>query len=258
MLILTTIFLTQYNLVGLSFAQNSTEPFGLEDNKQTDKILVCEIMQYCTNPKEVSNNLFFSEKNENPIIKPITANQNTGTTDTVTTIPDVTSNISLIITPDIVNPLANEDNQVSTDISEIRTDDNTTLKDIKDKVSTNSAQNNNNNSKVLDVITPSNTNQVELRNNAIITPTTPANTTSSGQGNATTSTPANTTSSGQGNATTSTPASQIQITPNPSQVTNINNTTNKITNSSADNEEQIASPTAFPMFDQIFKFFGAR
>ncbi len=242
LLILTTIFLTQYNLVGLSFAQNSTEPFGLEDNKQTDKILVCEIMQYCTNPKEVSNNLFFSEKNENPIIKPITANQNTGTTDTVTTIPDVTSNISLIITPDIVNPLANEDNQVSTDISEIRTDDNTTLKDIKDKVSTNNAQNNNNNSKVLDVITPSNTNQVELRNNAIITPTTPANTTSSGQGN----------------ATTSTPASQIQITPNPSQVTNINNTTNKITNSSADNEEQIASPTAFPMFDQIFKFFGAR
>ncbi len=241
LLILTAIFLTQYNLVGISFAQNSTEPFGLEDNKQTDKILVCEIVQYCTNPKEVSNSLFFSEKNENPNIKPITANQDTGTTDTVTTIPDVTSNISLIITPDIVNPLDNEDNQVSTDISEIRTDDNTTLKDIKNKVSTNGAQNNNNNSKALDVITPSNTNQIELGDNAIITPTTPANATPSGQGNA-----------------TSTPASQIQLTPNLSQVTNNNSTTNKIINSSADNEEQIDSPTAFPMFDQIFKFFGAR
>ncbi|MBA3284916.1 MAG: hypothetical protein H0U27_07635, partial [Nitrosopumilus sp.] len=118
LLILTTIFLTQYNLSESSFAQNSNEIFG---------------------PKTSS-----LENSEKTTIKPALMTQKIAAPETATAVPDVTSNISLIITPDIVNPLANEDPTSSNAISKIPTVGNTTTNDIKDKASTNGNQDNNN------------------------------------------------------------------------------------------------------------------
>ncbi len=260
LLILTTIFLTQYNLSESSFAQNSNEIFG---------------------PKTSS-----PENSEKTIIKPTLVTQQTDTPETATAVPDVTSNISLIITPDIVNPLANEDPTSSDAISKIPTDDNTTTNDIKDKASTNGNQNNNNNntndSDVItpsntndsDVITPSNTNIDDSRNDVITTPTAAAaNNATSSQGNssgsgtsAATAAAANNATSSQGNssgsgtsaATAAAANNGSQITSNSSQGTNNNGTTNKSINSSANSEVQTSSPPAFPWFDEFFKFFEAK
>ncbi|MEJ7641842.1 MAG: hypothetical protein WKF36_06565, partial [Candidatus Nitrosocosmicus sp.] len=131
-----------------SFAQNSNEIFDLKTDSP--------------------------ENSEKTITKPTLGTQKTATPETATAVPDVTSNISLIITPDIVNPLANEDPTSSNAISKIPTVGNTTTNDIKDKVSTNDNQNNNNNTNDSDVITPSNTNIADSRNYVITTPTTAA------------------------------------------------------------------------------------
>ena len=226
LLILTTIFLTQYNLSESSFAQNSNEIFG---------------------PKTSS-----PENSEKTIIKPTLVTQQTDTPETATAVPDVTSNISLIITPDIVNPLANEDPTSSDAISKIPTEDNTTTNDIKDKVSTNGNQNNNNNNtNDSDVITPSNTNIADSRNDVIITPTAAAaNNATSSQGNSS--------GSGTSAATAAAANNGSQITSNSSQGTNNNGTTNKSINSSANSEVQTSSPPAFPWFDEFFKFFEAK
>ena len=233
LLILTTIFLTQHNWSESSFALNSKEIFG---------------------PKT-----FSLEISEITTIEPDLMTQKIAAPETATAVPDVTSNISLIITPDIVNPLANEDPTSSNAMSKIPTVDNTTTNDIKDKASTNGNQNNNNNntndSDVItpsdtndsDVITPSDTNIADSRNYVITTPTAAANNATSSQGN----------SSGT-SAAAAAANNASQITSNSSQGTNNNNTTNKSINSSANSEVQTSSPPAFPWFDEFFKFFGAK
>ena len=248
LLILTTVFLTQFNLSESSFAQNSNGNFDLKT----------------TSP----------ENSEKTMTKPTLVTQKSATPETATAVPDVTSNISLIITPDIVNPLANEDPTSSNAISKIPTAVNTTTNEVKDKVPTNDNQNNKDNTNDSDVITPSNTNTADSKNYAITTPTTAAaNNATSGQGNSSSSSgtsaaaaAANNATSGQGNSSSSSGTSAAaaaanngsQITSNMSQGTNNNTTPNKSINSSDSSEGQIPSPTGFSWFDEFFKYFGAK
>src|SRR5215210_4635050 len=98
LLALATIFLTQHILVELSFAQTSTSLSLSHSN------------------------------NENIVIQPVTLTQNAEKPNTSTAMPDVTSNISLIITPDIVNPLDNEDPSSSNEMTQTNANDNSATK----------------------------------------------------------------------------------------------------------------------------------
>jgi hypothetical protein len=224
MLILTAIFLTQYFLIDSSFAQN---------------------------PSDLSS---LSKNNDTTITKPTSdLTQDTDKQEKTKTIPDVTSNISLIITPDIINPLDNEDSQASTEMPSIRTDENTITKDSNDKSINNSNQINQNkndkNPKVLNLITPSNTDLVDSGDNAITTPS-QSITTTPNQGN--------------GNGS-STPLNNKSQTTNSSSQTNDNNNINsKSFGSTVNNQGQMqssSSSSSLPViswFDQFFKLFGTK
>jgi hypothetical protein len=130
-LVISTFLLSQSYIAAISFAQ--TEPgsaSGVTQNP-TESILVCEFVQYCSNPVESNTN-----DNESAPITPITpltegqtaaetegqtaaetegqtAAETEGQTnpDSSEVIPDVTSNISLIMTPDLPGDLTEEDFQ---------------------------------------------------------------------------------------------------------------------------------------------------
>ncbi len=56
----------------------------------------------------------------------------------------------------------------------------------------------------------------------------------------------------------SAPTNASQTTNTSFQETNNSNTTSNTLNPSTGNKDQASSPPAFPLFDQIFKFFGAK
>jgi hypothetical protein len=246
LLILTATFLTQTISSELSLAQTPIEKTGPENNQSNNTILVCELVQFCTNPKEVQpNTIIHPENNETKLIKPSeilpentdasnisTIPENTDALD-ISTIPDVTSNISLIITPDIIDPLVDENTQLP---------NTTTTEDLQDKVlTTKNLNNNSNNSEVMKVITPSNTSPINSTNNATtISNTSPINSTN----NATT---ISNTSPIKENQTTNTTSQEINST-------NVNNQTANPDSNKAN--QQTASP--FPLVDQIFGFFGIK
>ncbi len=250
LLILTAILLTQFVSSESSSAQTPIEKTNLANNQSNNTILVCELVQFCTNPKEVQPNTISQlENNETKLIKPpailsenidesdiSTIPENIDESD-ISTIPDVTSNISLIITPDIIDPLLDKDTQLSNATT-------TTTEDLKDKaLTTNNLNNYSINSEDMKVITPSNTNAINSTNNT--TTPTKSNT------NAINST---------NNTTTPTPTTTIkenQMTNNSSQEINSTNVNNQTTNPSPSAiDQQQTSP--FPFVDQFFEFFGIK
>jgi hypothetical protein len=82
-LILTTSVIPFTNLVKV-FAQNNSRP----DNE----IFVCNLVQYCSNPIVINTTLTQSD-----VISQTSTNS---------TIPEVVSNISIMMTPDLYNDLA--------------------------------------------------------------------------------------------------------------------------------------------------------
>jgi len=282
LLILTSIFLTQSISSELSFAQTPIEKTGLENNQSNKTILVCELVQFCTNPKEVQPDIITPlENNETKLIKPSailpentdesnisTIPENTDESN-ISTIPDVTSNISLIITPDIIDPLLDEDTQLPNV---------TTTEDVKDKVLTSgNLSKNDNKSEVIKVITPSNTNPINSTNNATTPPSNtnpinstnnatppPSNTNPINSTNNATTPPSNTNPiNSTNNATTPPPPpptatiKENQMTNNTSQEINSTNVNNQTTNPNSNTVDQ--QPTSpFPFVDQIFEFFGIK
>src|SRR6188474_1708166 len=109
-LVISTFLLSQsYNLAN-SFAQ-------------TESVLVCDFVQYCSNPVELSTSN--NDSSTAASVTPETEAQTTAETEAQTTaeteaqtapdstelLPDVTSNISLIMTPDLPGNLAEEVSQ---------------------------------------------------------------------------------------------------------------------------------------------------
>ncbi|MDN5847653.1 MAG: hypothetical protein L0H53_15420, partial [Candidatus Nitrosocosmicus sp.] len=115
LLAFSTFLLSQSYSATISNAQTeSGSATGVTQNP-TETILVCEFVQFCSNPAELSR-----DDNETATIAPVTPEteaQTTEETEAQTTpdsselLPDVTSNISLIMTPDLPSNLAEEDSQ---------------------------------------------------------------------------------------------------------------------------------------------------
>ena len=109
MLVLSTFLLSQSSGVAISFAQS-------------ESVLVCDFVQYCSNPVELNT----IRNDTSPISQttPETNTQTTPETNTQTTsdsselLPDVTSNISLIMTPDLPGNFANETQPTSSNATE--------------------------------------------------------------------------------------------------------------------------------------------
>ena len=101
-LVISTFLLSQSYSVAISFAQ-------------TDSVLVCDFVQYCSNPVELSTSN--NDSSTAALVTPETEAQTTPETEAQTTpdsselLPDVTSNISLIMTPDLPGNLAEEVSQ---------------------------------------------------------------------------------------------------------------------------------------------------
>ena len=117
LLVISTFLLSQSYGIAISFAQ-------------TESVLVCDFVQYCSNPVELN-----SARNDTSLITQTTPETNTQTTpetntqttpetNTQTTsdsselLPDVTSNISLIMTPDLPGNFANETQPASSNATE--------------------------------------------------------------------------------------------------------------------------------------------
>ncbi len=114
-LVISTFLLSQSYSAVISFAQTESGSVTGVTPSPTESILVCEFVQFCSNPVESSRN-----DNETATIAPVTAEteaQTTAETEAQTTadssdlLTDVTSNISLIMTPDLPGNLAEEDSQ---------------------------------------------------------------------------------------------------------------------------------------------------
>ncbi len=122
-LVISTFLLSQSYSAAISFAQTESGSTSGVTQSPTESILVCEFVQYCSNPVELS-------KNDNDTagttpVTPETEAQTTAETEAQTTaeteaqttpdsselLPDVTSNISLIMTPDLPGNLAEKDSQ---------------------------------------------------------------------------------------------------------------------------------------------------
>ena len=109
MLVLSTFLLSQSSGVAISFAQS-------------ESVLVCDFVQYCSNPVEL--NTTRNDSSPTSQTTPETSTQTTPETSTQTTsdsselLPDVTSNISLIMTPDLPGNFANEKQPVSSNATE--------------------------------------------------------------------------------------------------------------------------------------------
>ena len=140
LLISTFLFSQSYSAV-ISFAQPEPGLASAVTKSPTKSILVCEFVQYCSNPKESSAN-----DNNTAVITPVTPEteaqtpaeteaQTPAETEAQTTpnsselLPDVTSNISLIMTPDLPGKdsqdvvdqnllAANETQQISSNATE--------------------------------------------------------------------------------------------------------------------------------------------
>ena len=102
LLVISTFLLSQSHGVTISFAQ-------------TGSVLVCDFVQYCSNPVEFNT----TRKDTSPVT-PITPETNAQTTnDSSELLPDVTSNISLIMTPDLPGNFANDTQPISSNTTEI-------------------------------------------------------------------------------------------------------------------------------------------
>ncbi len=132
-LLISTFLLSQSYSAVISFAQPEPGSASAVTKSPTKSILVCEFVQYCSNPKESSAN-----DNNTAVITPVTPEteaQTPAETEAQTTpnsselLPDVTSNISLIMTPDLPGKdsqdvvdqnllAANETQQISSNATE--------------------------------------------------------------------------------------------------------------------------------------------
>ncbi len=139
LLVITTFFLSQSYSAATTYAQTESGSATGVTKSPTESVLVCEFVQFCSNPVESSRS-----DNETATITPVTPEteaqttpeteaqttpeteaqttpeteaQTTPETEAQTTpdsselVPDVTSNISLIMTPDLPGNLAEEDSQ---------------------------------------------------------------------------------------------------------------------------------------------------
>ena len=103
-LVISTFLLSQSYSVAISFAQ-------------TESVLVCDFVQYCSNPVELSTSN--NDSSTAATVTPETEAQTTAESEAQTApdstelLPDVTSNISLIMTPDLPGNLAEEVSQDS-------------------------------------------------------------------------------------------------------------------------------------------------
>jgi len=115
LLVISAFFISQSYNTAISFAQTEPDSANGVNQSSTESILVCEFVQFCSNPVESSRN-----DNETSVITPVTPQTEAQTTaeseaqttaDSSDVIPDVTSNISLIMTPDLPGSVAEEDSQ---------------------------------------------------------------------------------------------------------------------------------------------------
>ena len=131
LLVISAFFISQSYNTAFSFAQTEPDSANGVNQSSTESILVCEFVQFCSNPVESSRN-----DNETSVITPVTPQTEDKTTaeseaqttaeseaqttaeseaqttaDSSDVIPDVTSNISLIMTPDLPGSVAEEDSQ---------------------------------------------------------------------------------------------------------------------------------------------------
>ena len=114
LIVIATFFLSQNYLSQNTFSQN--------DQGSTGEILSCDFVQFCSNPVEITRNSSDSSlitPSEQVVETTQTApeDETQFTTGTPELIPDVTSNISLIMTPDLPENLATEDFQNPVDPS---------------------------------------------------------------------------------------------------------------------------------------------
>ncbi|HKO65538.1 MAG TPA: hypothetical protein VJU13_10085, partial [Candidatus Nitrosocosmicus sp.] len=101
LLVISAFLLSQSYGIAISFAQ-------------TGSVLVCDFVQYCSNPVELN-----TSRNDTSPITQTTPETNTQTTsDSSELLPDVTSNISLIMTPDLPGNFANETQPASSNATE--------------------------------------------------------------------------------------------------------------------------------------------
>jgi hypothetical protein len=125
LLVISTFFLPQNYNTAILFAQNESGSVEGVNQNPDGSILVCEFVQFCSDPVE-----FSGEDNRTAVITPVTPQGEAQTTaegeaqttaegeaqttsDSSDRIPDVTSNISLIMTPDLPDSMTEEDLQNS-------------------------------------------------------------------------------------------------------------------------------------------------
>jgi hypothetical protein len=117
--VISTFFLSQSYNTAILFAQTESGSVNGANQNPDGSILVCEFIQFCSEPVEFSGN-----DNETSVITPVTPQGEAQTTaegeaqttsDSSDLLPDVTSNISLIMTPDLPGNMAEEDLQDPTD-----------------------------------------------------------------------------------------------------------------------------------------------
>src|SRR6188508_1291354 len=117
LLVISAFLLSESYGIAISFAQ-------------TGSVLVCDFVQYCSNPVELNtirndtSPISQTTPETNTQTTPETNTQTTPETNTQTTsdsselLPDVTSNISLIMTPDLPGNFANETQPTSSNATE--------------------------------------------------------------------------------------------------------------------------------------------
>ena len=114
-IVISTFLLSQSYSAAILFAQTESGSASGVTQNPTESILVCEFVEFCSNPVESNTN-----DNDTALITPITPLTEAQTTaeteaqtnpDSSEVFPDVTSNISEIMTPDLPGDLSAEDFQ---------------------------------------------------------------------------------------------------------------------------------------------------
>jgi hypothetical protein len=119
-LVISTFLLSQSYSAAISFAQSEPGLASGVTQSPAQSILVCEFVQYCSNPVELSTNV--NDTAATTIVTPETEAQTQAETEAQTQaeteaqtqadsselLPDVTSNISLIMTPDLPSNLTKD------------------------------------------------------------------------------------------------------------------------------------------------------
>jgi hypothetical protein len=119
-LVISTFLLSQSYSAAISFAQSEPGLASGVTQSPAQSILVCEFVQYCSNPVELSTNV--NDTAATTIVTPETEAQTQAETEAQTQaeteaqtqadsselLPDVTSNISLIMTPDLPGNLTKD------------------------------------------------------------------------------------------------------------------------------------------------------